>query len=127
MKEPPLGWTTIVKPIRVIDGDTIEVEIAKRITVRITDDLATFNTPEISHAKTKEEKEKGLEAKAFLEKLINEPQNEGTMVLHVPQKTGGDIQDIFTLGRVVGRLFLNNDDVTDIMTKKGFNVTLKKK
>jgi len=62
---PKPGWCTPAKVVRVIDGDTIEVEISRTIPIRLLD----CNAAEVRTRDAKE-KAKGLEAKRFLEDVI---------------------------------------------------------
>lgn len=60
------------KVIRVIDGDTLDVDIDCGFNVHVRDRvrLLGINTPEISGPKAKEEKTEGLAAKAFVEQWV---------------------------------------------------------
>jgi endonuclease YncB( thermonuclease family) len=124
MQQPDLGLTTKVELISVVDGDTIRVKMVREIDVRITDDQGTFNTPETRKPHSEEEREKGLEAKAYLTKLLTDADD---IVLFVPASDDGQLKDLMTLGRVVGHVFANKKDVTDLMTLAGHNVKLKRK
>jgi len=121
MKKPNLGWTTIVKVKDIIDGDTIKVVIEKEITVRITDSERKFNTSEIRKPASEEEIKKGKEAKAVLEQLILADDNEHVL-LYVPTDGRNHLSDVFSIGsRVVGHIFLGDEDITDIMKRLGFD------
>jgi micrococcal nuclease len=60
------------KPIRVIDGDTIEgdLDLGFRLTQRVHVRLAGYDAPETYRPKDDEEKQKGLLCKQYLEKII---------------------------------------------------------
>lgn len=119
MEQPELGWTTVVTPIRVIDGDTVEVEIRKRVTVRLMDDDGTYDTPEIRRPASNEEILLGVEASKELEVILN---NSDVVILHVPTEIDGNIQDIFSIGsRIVGHLFADGDSVSEIMAREGYD------
>lgn len=97
---PPIGWTTPAHFVRVIDGDTLEVEIRRRVTVRLLDCW----TPE-SRTRDAFEKRLGLEAKANLETITDgQP-----LTLHIPADAGSDLSDLFTFGRVVGTVWTAAD------------------
>lgn len=73
MVQPPIGWTTPARLIRVKDGDTIEIEIYRRISIRIINDTVYFDTPEIFKPSCPEEKVQGLRYKKKLEELLMKP------------------------------------------------------
>ncbi len=100
---PPIGWTTPAKIIRVIDGDTVEVEITRRLNVRLDDCWA----PE-SRTKDLHEKQIGLAAKANLEDLLNGH----SVTLYIPAGDRENISDIFTFSRVVGTLWTDDDSAS---------------
>jgi len=118
MKQPHLGWTTPIKVKRIIDGDTIVAEIRKEITVRITDEDGTFNTPETRGASAQEEFE-GEQAKKALYNIIDFADE---VVIFIPTDSDGQIKDAFSIGaRVVGYIFADGKDVTEKMTAMGHN------
>lgn len=106
---PPTGWTTKAKVVRVIDGDTVEVEIKRRMTVRLLDCWA----PE-SRTRDLEEKKRGLESKARMEELVGGK----PVTLHVP--TTENLAKLFTFGRVLGRIWVNDRDVSEALVEEGF-------
>lgn len=98
-----LGLTVPVRVVRVLDGDTIEVELRRAVTVRLEDCWA------------KEMREPGgKEAKENLQKLADTQ----TAILHVPWKS--KTSDIFTFGRVVGRLYVEGKDISELQVIQGF-------
>lgn len=120
MKQPPLGWTTTVKLKRVIDGDTICVTVEKEITIRITDDAATFNTPEIRRRKgiTEEEIQRGHRALLDLSLLLENSE----IIMHIATDEDGKIADMFSIGsRAVAQVFVNGINVADKMSELGHN------
>lgn len=99
---PSPGLTLDAECVRVIDGDTIEVEVKTRFHVRLIDCWA----PE-SRTSDVTEKQKGLRSKARMIQLA-----EGRPVrVHVPLRK--DITDVTTMGRVLGRVWLNTDGVPE--------------
>lgn len=121
MQEPPIGFTTKAKAVRVIDGDTLDVEITRRIRVRLKDCWC----PE-TRTRDLEEKERGLKAKRHLKDLLsldtgffNWGSKGNEVVLFIPADKEGDIKDVFTFGRVVGNIFVDGEDVSDRMVKDG--------
>jgi len=110
MKEPRQGFTTKAKITRVIDGDTVDVLIERRMRIRLEDCWA----PE-TRTRDKEEKARGLKAKNFAEdKLMNQE-----VIVHIPADPEGEIKDVFTFGRAVGRVFLDGEDFSAIMVREG--------
>ena len=85
-------------PVRVIDGDTFE-RLGEKIRIRGID------TPEL---KTKDEKQKRLavEAKLELERLLK--------IGYTVQKTGLD-----KYGRTVADIYINGENIADIMVLSG--------
>lgn len=93
---PEPSWTTPATCTRVIDGDTIEVEVTRKIRVRLLDCWA----PE-TRTKDLKEKAKGLKSKQDLADWI-----EGKPVLvQIPTDSGGELNSIMTMGRVLGRVW----------------------
>lgn len=112
MNVPPKGLTTDAVVTEVIDGDTVEVEISRRVRVRLIDCWA----PETRGP----ERPVGLKAEAHLVKLLEESENRVT--LHIPASVDGDIQDVFTMGRVLGHIWpaAGGDSLSKQMVRDGF-------
>ena len=110
MKEPPEGFTTKAKITRVVDGDTVDVLIERRMRIRLEDCWA----PE-TRTRDKKEKARGLAAKQFAkDKLLHRD-----VVVHIPSDPEGEIKDVFTFGRAIGRVFLDGEDFSAIMVREG--------
>lgn len=125
MQQPPIGLTVPVRFIRVLDGDTIEVAFEERLIVRLTDDEENYNSPETHKPAPPEEIKRGLEAKKELETLIKEAKQ---LVIYIKGSEDRSLKDLVCIGgRVVAQGFVDEENIADIMTKKGFNVGLKKK
>jgi micrococcal nuclease len=111
-------WTYRAKVVRVIDGDTVDVDIdlgfgiwQKNERVRIMG----IDTPE-SRTRDKIEKKFGLAAKAKLKSLLGK-----TTVLKTSiNKKGVDMKGKF--GRVLGDFLVDGKKVTEIMCKTGHAV-----
>jgi len=98
---PKLGHTVDVRIIRVLDGDTVEVEFKHRAKVRLLDCWA----PE-TRTKDLSEKRRGILAKRFLTGLA-----EGRDArLEIPGNV--DIGKMFSFGRILGDLWLEGNDET---------------
>ena len=121
MKEPPKGITTAVKVVRVIDGDTVDVEIKRTIRVRLLDCYA----PE-TRTRDPEEKIKGYESKKHLHDMLTQvfyndfaARKKKQVTLYIPADEQGELKDNFTFSRVLGRLFVNGEDVSERMVEAG--------
>lgn len=106
---PEPGWTTHATVDRVIDGDTVDVTITRHVRVRLLDCWA----PESRTTETAE-KQRGLAAKKHLETLIG-----GEVILQVPTQCEGDLSELFTFGRVLGRIYNDSGDVSRQMVAAG--------
>lgn len=111
-KQPASGFTTDCRVVRVIDGDTVVVEIKQMLHVRMLQCWA----PE-SRTKDLIEKAKGLAAKEHLQTLIDQ---EDQARLFVP--LSGDLTEAITLGRVLGYLWRkgDNESLSEIQVEDGF-------
>ena len=121
MQEPPIGFTTKANVVKVIDGDTLDVEITRRIRVRLKDCWC----PE-TRTRDLEEKERGLKAKRHLKDLLSLDtgffswgSRNHEVVLFIPADKEGDIKDVFTFGRVIGNIFVDGEDLSDKMVRDG--------
>lgn len=103
---PPLGLTVPGLVTRIVDGDTLEVELTRTVAIRLEDCWC----PEIRGA----QKPDGEKAKANLERLAGGK----SVVVHVPwkQKTA----DLFTFGRAVARVYVDGKDLSAEQVKAGF-------
>ena len=111
-------WTYRAKVVRVIDGDTVDVDIdlgfgiwQKNERVRIMG----IDTPE-SRTRNKIEKKFGLAAKAKLKSLLGPNPVLQTTI----SKKGEDMKGKF--GRVLGDFLVEGKQVTEIMCKTGHAV-----
>tara|TARA_Y100001937_G_scaffold106284_1_gene147790 strand:+ start:588 stop:1022 length:435 start_codon:yes stop_codon:yes gene_type:complete len=111
-------WTYRAKVIKVVDGDTVDVDIdlgfgiwQKNERVRIMG----IDTPE-SRTRNKIEKKFGLAAKAKLKSLLGK----NTVLKTTINKKGVDMKGKF--GRVLGDFLLDNKSIADIMCKTGHAV-----
>lgn len=108
--QPPNGWTTNCVVVDVYDGDTVVVDVTRRLRVRLLDCWAA----EIRGG-TAKQKEKGRQARDQLEKFIADAR---AVVLHIPAEDN-DAQDWMSMGRVLGRLFVDGKDVSVEMVDSG--------
>ena len=112
-------WTYRAKVIRVIDGDTVDVDIdlgfgiwQKNERVRIMG----IDTPE-SRTRNKIEKKFGLAAKAKLQSLLGKD----TVLKTTINKKGVDMKGKF--GRVLGDFLIDDKSVAKIMCETGHAVS----
>lgn len=108
MPQPPLGWTTDCKLVRVIDGDTIVVTIERELTVRMLSSKGRYNTPEMSTG------ELGAKYKQILIRFLESAPMD-SLVLYIPASEDDQIKDVFTFGRVLGHVFSDSVNVGDII------------
>ena len=111
-------WTYRAKVIKVVDGDTVDVDIdlgfgiwQKNERVRIMG----IDTPE-SRTRDKIEKKFGLASKAMLKRILGKD----TVLKTTINKKGVDMKGKF--GRVLGDFLYKGKPVSKIMCKEGFAV-----
>ena len=97
---PPIGWTVQVKVAQVYAGDTVVVEIRKRVRVRLLDCWA----PEV-RTKDAAEKKKGYASKEHLQAILPEGSD---AILHIPGSV--DIGRSLTFGRFLGHMWADAED-----------------
>jgi endonuclease YncB( thermonuclease family) len=107
---PPTGIASDCQITKVIDGDTIEVEVRRTFRVRLLDCWA----PE-SRTRDSAEKELGLASKAHLLEML--PVGSEAVVL-VPAAEGGHIEKAVTMGRFLGRIWPKDDDPRDVSQRQ---------
>ena len=103
-----------VKILRVVDGDTVDVDIDLGFGVWMHKErvrLYGIDTPE-SRTRDKEEKKYGKAAKAFLQEKLEA----GTPLLRTFKDGVGKY------GRVLGELFTKEGNINKIMVKEGHAV-----
>lgn len=121
---PPVpSWTTQARCLRVIDGDTLEVEVRRVIRVRMLDCWAPESKldPRISQADRETEKFAGQASKENLKRLA-----EGRdLVVQIP--AGEDIAKSITMGRWLGRVWIVGDgeSLAEKQVRGGFAETTK--
>lgn len=103
--KPEPGFTTEAKIIRVIDGDTIEVEVRRTLKVRLLDCWSPDKT------------EKDSLAKRYIEEKSGE--EEGKCILSIPAKNPLRLTDINTFDRILGYLWIGDECVNDKLVEMG--------
>lgn len=97
--------------VKIVDGDTLDadIDLGFSVWVRKRIRLVNIDTWE-SRTRDKEEKKKGLAAKARLKELVKENKNQFILTSHGLGK----------FGRVLGEIFLDDDrNVNDILIEEG--------
>lgn len=109
--EPPQeGLTVRASVVRVLDGDTIEVELRRVVRVRLLDCW----TPELHGA----EKTRAELAKRHCERLAKNTHG----ILFIPTDNARQIGDVTTLGRVLGHYWPDDSDqsLSELMVSSGY-------
>ena len=96
MSQPPLGITARAIVKRVLDGDTLDVELVLPCRVRLLNCWA----PEL-HT------EEGKKSKDALCTLSPEGSR---VVLQIPTTDAQNVKDVFTFGRVLGNIWREGDE-----------------
>lgn len=106
---PPHGWSTPCKVVNVVDGDTVDVEVRRVIRIRLLDCWA-----DETRTRNADQKQRGLAAKEHLRAVADGRD----ATLFVP---GGDVlKDRLTLDRVLGRVWVGGEDLSELQVKGGF-------
>ena len=103
---PPTGWTVEGVVVKVVDGDTVDIEIRQVVRVRLDQCWApeTKIDDRVPKEKQAAEKRAGIESKEHLKQLADGKE----VVLHVP--IGTNLKDSLTLNRVVGTVWLDGSE-----------------
>lgn len=102
MNRPAPGICSKCRILRVIDGDTVEVELVTHATVRLLDCWA----PE-SRTLDLQEKHKGIGSKNNLIELAEGKEG----IVHIPTATAHSVGDVLTMGRVLGKIWIDGQPV----------------
>ncbi len=108
-KDPQGSFRTKAKVVKVYDGDTVTVEIKYTLKVRLIDCWA-----EEIKDKDEEKKKLAIEARDYLSSLVKDKEVD----LEIP--INESISNSITLNRFLGRIYVENQDVSSIMVEKGF-------
>lgn len=115
MNRPQEGITTEVQILRVVDGDTMEVQIVRTFHVRLTHPAAKsnliFDTPEKNTAF-------GRLVMNYVKDLVNN--FKGTARLFIPAGKSIDLTDVLSFRRILGEIWLDNERLSDILIEKGY-------
>lgn len=103
--------------LRVVDGDTVDVVIPIRARVRLLDCWA----PEVRGANLIE-KRRGLASADYLHALAHDKPG----VLTVPLGDGNGLSDLFSFGRILGRVQVDGRDLATEQVRAGHATKNKK-
>lgn len=107
-----LGLTFPAKITKVLDGDTVKIEIPAFVaSVRLLDCWAAE-----TRTTDQAEKQEGMVAKSHLQQLLPEGQD---VEVHVPIDFDGRFGGSLTFGRLLARLKLDGQDVSEMMVASG--------
>lgn len=100
---PEPGWTTPATVTRVIDGDTLEVEVRRTLRVRLLDCWAPESRidPRVPEDLQEIEKARGIQSKKSLQAMA-----EGRDVVVFIPTHGQEVGDVFSMSRVLGRVWI---------------------
>ena len=122
MNKPRSGFCSPVNKInRVIDADTLEVEITRKFNIRLiheNEEGKYFNCPE-------ENTQEGKVAKAFVEEITSGYTTpHGTVnpeiTLFVPANNTDQLMDINSFNRILGEIWIGEQKLTDILLQQGY-------
>ena len=119
---PEPGWTTRGIISRVIDGDTVEVTIKRTLRVRLIDCWApeTRLDPSLPSIDREAAKLRGIASAEHLRRIADGRE----CTLQIPtHPTSGETQDIgdsFSMGRAVGRVWINGTDLSELQVRSKF-------
>ena len=120
IETPRAGWTTEVKITRIIDADTIEVEVRRRFSVRLAHPASKgliFDTPE-------KNTEIGKRAIAYLKDRLNS--FTGKVTLFIPFGNNDVLMDFSSFSRVIGEIWLDKTRLTSILIEAGHGRLVKR-
>lgn len=117
---PAPSWTTHAKVVRVIDGDTLEIEVKRVLRVRMLDCWApeSRRDPRLDESKQQAEKTRGQAAKAHLTELADGQE----VTVQIPLSPDGDVAKVWTMGRVLGHVWLRSEpceSLSEMQVKAG--------
>lgn len=107
MSVPQEGFCTQAKIIKVVDADTLDLIIERKVRVRLLD---------CWQAESRTENGK-LAKKYLIEDILHGQTN---ALLFVPASPDEELQDILTLGRVLGKVYVDGVDIGEALIEGGF-------
>ena len=128
--EPQPGWTTVGEVVAVPDGDTVEIEVRRRIRVRLLDcwSAESRRDPRIKSDIDREAaKLRGIAAKEHLTRVALGKRCTLTIPTHTDDEgdTTSDIGDVFSLSRALGRVWVDGKDLSELQVERGYATATK--
>lgn len=122
MNAPQPGWTTRGVISRVIDGDTVEVTITRTIRVRLIDCWAPEKRidPRLSPIDQNAAKLRGVAAMAHLQQIAECKLCTLQIPTHPTADATQDMGESFSMGRAVGRVWIDDGDLSEIQVQHGY-------
>lgn len=118
---PRIGWSTPARVIDIHDGDTLTVEVTRRITVRLKDCWAPETGARCGNRRvTHDERERGQQSRDELDRLLTESREITLFVPTTKDKESIDAAAALTFGRVVGEVWADGINVGDELVRRGF-------
>lgn len=117
MEKPLHGLSAACRIVDVHDGDTVTVEITRRVRVRLLDCWA----PEVTGA----EKPQGIKSRDALRAIALLK----SATLYVPTEGNDELGDVMTFDRVLGHVWLESDpsqSLSERQVRAGFATKTKK-
>lgn len=127
--EPQPGWTTIGEVVAVPDGDTVEIEVRRRIRVRLLDcwSAESRRDPRIKSQIDREAaKLRGIAAAEHLRRVALGKRCTLTIPTHTDDEgVTSDIGDVFSLSRALGRVWVDGKDLSELQVERGYATATK--
>ena len=101
------GWGSDADITRVIDGDTIEVEVIRRFHIRLRD----VDTPENNTLR-------GMKATNFVDRLLAD-NSDARIQIFIPSNQAEKLMDINSFSRLVGDIYIDGKLLQDILKAEG--------
>ena len=122
MTLPELGWTTDGHVTDVHDGDTITVRVYRDFRVRLRDCWAPEKRidPRLSPIDQNAAKLRGVAAMAHLQQIAERKQCTLQIPTHPTDDATQDIGESFSMGRAVGRVWIDEGDLSEIQVQHGY-------
>ena len=123
-QEPQPGWTTVGEVVAVPDGDPVDIEVPRRIRVRLRGCWAAESRrdPRIkSQIDQDAAKLRGIAAKEHLTRVALGKRCTLTIPTQTDEEgTTSDIGDVFSLSRALGRVWIDGQDLSELQVERGY-------
>ena len=116
--EPQPGWITVGKVVRVPDGDTVDVEIRRRVRVRLLGCWAAESRrdPRIKNRIDRDAaKLRGIAAKEHLTRVALGKRCVVMIPTRADDDETSDVGDVFSLSRALGRVWVDGQDLSELL------------